>query len=165
MVGWEHDSVITLAKNPNYIDAAEVTVDTLKCYLSDDANNMLTNFKNGDWLMIDDVPTNEMAALAADYPTEYRVVGQIGTYYVNWNVNEEILPASSTLTGVEAEMARAFETLVTQNSVRRYQKNKREYLCRCVLPIIKRRTHWINRCQRRRKIHFYEYYYRKTDAG
>jgi len=107
MVGWEHDSVITLAKNPNYVDADEVTLDTLKCYLSDDANNMLTNFKNGDWLMIDDVPTNEMAALAADYPTEYTVVGQIGTYYVNWNVNEEILPASSTLTGAEAEAARA----------------------------------------------------------
>ena len=104
---WKHDSVITLSKNPNYIDAAEVTLDTLYCYLSDDANNMLTNFENGDWLMIDDVPTNEMAALAEKYPGEYTVVGQIGTYYVNWNVNEEILPASSNLTGVEAEKARA----------------------------------------------------------
>ena len=84
-----------------------MTLDTLKCYLSDDANNMLTNFENGDWLMIDDVPTNEMAALAEDYPNEYFVVGQIGTYYVNWNVNENILPATSTLTGVEAEKAKA----------------------------------------------------------
>ncbi len=107
MAAWEHDSLITLEKNPNYVDAASVTLDTLKCYLSDDANNMLTNFENGDWLMIDDVPTNEMAALAEKYPTAYRVVGQIGTYYVNWNVNENILPASSTLTGVEAEKAKA----------------------------------------------------------
>ena len=107
MTGWEHDSLITLEKNPNYVDADSVTLDTLKCYLSDDANNMLTNFENGDWLMIDDVPTNEMAALAEDYPEEYRVVGQIGTYYVNWNVNENILPASSTLTGIEAEQAKA----------------------------------------------------------
>ena len=107
MTGWEHDSVITLTKNPNYIDAADVTLDTLECYLSDDANNMLTNFENGDWLMIDDVPTNEMAALAEDYPDEYMVVGQIGTYYVNWNVNEDILPASSGLSGVEAEAAKA----------------------------------------------------------
>ena len=107
MAAWEHDSLITLEKNPNYVDAASVTLDTLKCYLSDDANNMLTNFENGDWLMIDDVPTNEMAALAEKYPTAYRVVGQIGTYYVNWNVNENILPATSTLTGVEAEQAKA----------------------------------------------------------
>ncbi len=107
MAAWEHDSLITLKKNPNYIDAATVTLETLKCYLSDDANNMLTNFENGAWAMIDDVPTNEMSALAEKYPTAYRVVGQIGTYYVNWNVNEEILPESNTLTGVEAEQARA----------------------------------------------------------
>ena len=107
MSAWEHDSVITLTKNANYVDADKVTLDELKCYLSDDSNNMLANFENGDWLMIDDVPTDEMAALAEKYPTEYRVVGQIGTYYVNWNVNENILPATSTLTGVEAEQAKA----------------------------------------------------------
>ena len=58
MESWEHDSLITLKKNPNYVDADTVTLETLKCYLSDDANNMVTNFKNGDWLMIDDVPSN-----------------------------------------------------------------------------------------------------------
>ena len=92
MTGWEHDSVITLTKNENYVDADTVTLDTLKCYLSDDANNMVTNFENGDWLMIDDVPTNEMAALKTDYPTEFVIAGQIGTYYVCWNVNEPLLP-------------------------------------------------------------------------
>jgi len=107
MDAWEHDSVITLKKNANYVDADSVKLDVLKCYLSDDANNMLANFKKGDWLVIDDVPTDEMAALEKDYPEEYKVVGQIGTYYVNWNVNEEILPEGNTLTGVEAEKARA----------------------------------------------------------
>ena len=107
MESWEHDSLITLKKNPNYVNAADVTLETLKCYLSDDANNMLTNFEKSDWLMIDDVPTNEMANLAKNYPDEYKVVGQIGTYYVNWNVNENILPKDSKLTGVEAEKAQA----------------------------------------------------------
>lgn len=106
MTGWEHNSVITLEKSENYVDAAEVTMPTLKFYLSDDANNMLTNFKNGDWLLIDDVPTNEIATLKVDYPDEFVVAGQIGTYYVCWNINEEILPASSTLTGLEAETAK-----------------------------------------------------------
>ena len=107
MESWEHDSLITLKKNPNYVDADSVKLETLKCYLSDDANNMLTNFEKSDWLMIDDVPTNEMANLAKNYPDEYKVVGQIGTYYVNWNVNENILPAGNKLTGVEAEKAQA----------------------------------------------------------
>ena len=90
MSAWEHNSVITLTKNENHPDAAEVTMPTLKFYLSDDANNMLTNFKNGEWKLIDDVPTNEMAALKVDYPDEFVVAGQIGTYYVCWNINEDI---------------------------------------------------------------------------
>lgn len=104
---WEHNSVITLTKNANYVDADKVTMPELKFYLSDDSNNMLTNFKNGDWLLIDDVPVNEIAALEKDYPEEFVVAGQIGTYYVCWNANEEILPEGNTLTGAEAEAAKA----------------------------------------------------------
>ena len=107
MSDWSHNSVITLAKNENYADADEVTMDTIEFYLSDDANNMLSNFQNGSWLLIDDVPTNEIANLKAQYPDEFVVAGQIGTYYVCWNINEDILPADSGLTGVEAENAKA----------------------------------------------------------
>ena len=92
MSAWEHDSVITLTKNDKHHDAANVTMPTIKCFLSDDANNMLTNFKKGDWQFIDDAPTNEMAALKKDYPTEFVIAGQIGTYYVCWNINEPLLP-------------------------------------------------------------------------
>ena len=107
MAGWDHNSLITLEKNPNYVDADSITMDSILFYLSDDANNMVANFKNGEWQLIDDVPTNEMAALKAEYPDEYKVEGQLGTYYVCWNVNENILPAGSALTGAEAENARA----------------------------------------------------------
>ena len=107
MTGWDHNSLITLEKNPNSVDADSITMDSILFYLSDDANNMVANFKNGEWQLIDDVPTNEMAALQAEYPDEYKVEGQLGTYYVCWNVNENILPAGSALTGAEAELARA----------------------------------------------------------
>ena len=92
MTGWEHDSVITLAKNNNYWDAENVVMEEIKCFLSDDSNNQLTNWKNDTWQFIDDCPTNEMAAMKAEYPGEFTVVGQIGTYYVCWNVNEPLLP-------------------------------------------------------------------------
>ena len=92
MTGWEHNSTITLTKNENYHGADEVSMKEIKFYLSDDANNMLTNFKNGTWQLIDDVPTNEIAALKAEFPTEFVIAGQIGTYYVCWNINEPLLP-------------------------------------------------------------------------
>ena len=107
MSAWEHDAVITLTKNEKHHDAANVTMPSIKCYLSDDSNNMLTNFKKGDWQFIDDVPTNEIASLKNEFAKEFIIAGQIGTYYVCWNVNEEILPAELGLTGVEAETARA----------------------------------------------------------
>jgi oligopeptide transport system substrate-binding protein len=104
MASWTHDSVITLKKNPNYHGAADVTMEVINCYLSDDSNNMLANFKKGDWLLIDDVPTAEIATLKTAYPTEFVIAGQIGTYYVCWNVNKDLLPGT-TLTGVEKEKA------------------------------------------------------------
>ena len=104
---WQHNSVITLTKNENYVDADQVTMPAINFYLSDDANNMLTNFENGDWKLIDDVPTNEIASLKEEYPDEFVIAGQLGTYYVCWNINEDILPADSGLEGKEAEEARA----------------------------------------------------------
>ena len=98
LTGWEHNSVMTLTKNENYWNAENVTMKEIKNYLSDDANNMLTNWKNDTWLLVDDVPTNDIATLKAEYQNiegkadEFVIAGQIGTYYVCWNVNEPLLP-------------------------------------------------------------------------
>ena len=107
MTGWDHNSKITLTKDAAYFAADTITMDEIDFYLSDDANNMLANFQNGDWQLIDDVPTSEIASLKEQYPTEFVVAGQIGTYYVCWNINENILPADTELTGVEAAQAEA----------------------------------------------------------
>ena len=108
MTGWTHNSVITVEKNPNYHAADEITMDKIEFYLSDDANNMLSNFQNGTWQLIDDVPTNGMASLKEQYPDEFKIDGQIGTYYISWNVNQEILPDPSKFKKPEeAEAARA----------------------------------------------------------
>lgn len=122
ITGWTHNSVITMEKNPEYIDADTITMPKIEFYLSDDNNNMLTNFKNGEWLLIDNVPTNEIATLKVDYPEEFVVAGQIGTYYVCWNVNEELLPEGSTLEGAEkaaaeAEIRNAFALLYDRNYI------------------------------------------------
>ena len=90
MTAWEHDSVITLTKNANYHGAADVTMNEIKCYLSDDATNMLANFNNGDWQLIDDVPSAEIPNLKGN--SKFVITGQIGTYYVCWNINEQLLP-------------------------------------------------------------------------
>lgn len=107
LTSWDHNSVITLTKNEDFYDKSNITMPEIRFYLSDDTNNMLTNFKNGDWLLIDDVPTNEIASLKEAYADEFVVSGQLGTYYICWNINENLLPADSTLSGADAEKAKA----------------------------------------------------------
>lgn len=122
LTSWEHNSVITVTKNEDFHDADSVTMNTINFYLSDDTNNMLTNFRNGDWLLIDDVPTNEITALKEAYPDEFFVTGQLGTYYVSWNINENLLPADSTLNTkdketAQAEIRYAFSLLLDRNYI------------------------------------------------
>ncbi|MBQ7681522.1 MAG: peptide ABC transporter substrate-binding protein, partial [Oscillibacter sp.] len=98
MTKWDHNSVITLTKNDNYFLADTIKMDEINFYLSDDENNMLANYQNGDWVMIDGVPNAEIDALKAQYPNEFVVGSQMGTYYVSWNVNANILPEGCELT-------------------------------------------------------------------
>lgn len=92
MSEWRHNSLITLTQNGNYHASGQVTMEKLRFFLSDDSNNMLTNFQNGTWLLIDDVPTNEISSLKRKYPDEFVIAGQIGTYYLCWNVNQSLEP-------------------------------------------------------------------------
>ena len=93
ITGWKHNSVITLTKREDYWDAANITMNEIKWFLSDDQNTNLANWEKGDWHFIDGIPTNEMARVKQDYADQYVVAPYAGTYYVCWNVNENILPA------------------------------------------------------------------------
>ena len=91
--GWKHNSLITLKKRAEYWDADNITMDEINFYLSDDQNNILSNFETGAWQFIEGIPTNEMARVKEEYKDEFHVDPYAGTYYVCWNVNENIRPA------------------------------------------------------------------------
>lgn len=91
---WSHNEYITLVKNENYYDAASITMPKIRFYLSDNESTMLTNYQTGDWLFIDDVPTNEIPSLKTNYPDEFQIGSQLGTYYISFNNNCDLLPAS-----------------------------------------------------------------------
>ena len=126
---WQHNSVIKLTKREDFVNAAEVTMNEINFYLSDDVNNMLANFENGSWEFIDDVPTNEIPSLKEKYPTQFKIEGQLGTYYICWNINQGLLPASKKLTGVEkanaeSEIRNAFALRLQNLQCRREPNNR-----------------------------------------
>lgn len=109
LTSWTHNSVMTLEKNSKYWDAANISMQKITNYLSDDSVAMLTSYKNGEYDFIDDVPTDEISTLKVDYPTEFVVAGQLGTYYVIFNNNMDILPSSYTDGKTDAEIANALK--------------------------------------------------------
>ena len=91
LTGWDHNSLITMEKNEDYWDAANTKMKKINFYLSDDDNNILSNFETGAWQFIEGIPTNEMSRVKQQYPDEFTVDPYAGTYYVCWNVNQELL--------------------------------------------------------------------------
>ena len=99
---WNHDSSMVYVKNPNYWDAANVTVDTMNVMLTSDDVSAYTAYQNGDLDFIDTIPTAETEA--AKKTDEFYTVDNLGTYYAGFNINSKIY---SDL-GLDAEQAAKF---------------------------------------------------------
>ena len=83
---WSHDESMVYVKNPNYYDAANVTMDSLEFMLSADNTATYAAYNNGDLDFIDEVPADETASAMAS--SEFHVIDQLGTYYVGFNAND-----------------------------------------------------------------------------
>lgn len=84
-------SQMVMEKNEYYHNADAIVTDKLVWPFNEDDSSLLANYKNGSYLFIDNVPNDQIKTIEADYPTEYHVMGQLGTYYVSFNMNDPAL--------------------------------------------------------------------------
>lgn len=84
-------SQMIMEKNEYYHNADAVVTDKIVWPFNEDDSSLLANYKNGSYLFIDSVPNDQIKTIKADYPTEYQVMGQLGTYYVSFNMNDPAL--------------------------------------------------------------------------
>lgn len=84
---WVPDSHITVSKNPNYWNADAIKLDSIKFVLMEDANAAYSAYKNGEVLMIKDVPTEEIPSLKDS--DEFHIDPLAGTYYLSLNDAKE----------------------------------------------------------------------------
>lgn len=89
MTAWEHSSYILMEKNPNYWNADAVVADTIRFMLMEDDAAQLAAYETGDVVMIDGIPTDEIPVL--ETRSDYHVMGQLGTYYISYNTQDEIM--------------------------------------------------------------------------
>lgn len=89
MVEWVHDSYILFEQNENYWDVANLGPKQIKFVLMEDSNAQLAAYESGDVLFIDDCPVAEIPAQKE--MDDFYIEGQLGTYYVSYNTQNEYL--------------------------------------------------------------------------
>ncbi len=110
---WDHNSKIVMTKNEEYWNADSIVMEQLTFWLSDDDIAILSNFKSGTYDFIDSVPNDEIADLKVNYADEFFITGQLGTYYVIFNNNKDLIPSK-----VSADMT-AEENLLANQEIRK----------------------------------------------
>lgn len=84
-------SQLVMEKNEYYQGADDVKTNKLIFAFNDDDQSRLSNYQNGSYQFIDEVPNEEIKSLQEQYPDEFVVEGQLGTYYVSFNVDDKAL--------------------------------------------------------------------------
>ncbi len=107
---------MVLEKNENFYNADKVVTDKLIFAFNSDDASLLTNFQNGSYLFIDSVPNDEIKSLqSGEYKDQFYVTGQLGTYYVSFNVNDSALDG---FTEVEkAKIRQALGLMIDRNYI------------------------------------------------
>ena len=117
MTAWEHNSYITLEKDPNYWNASSIKIEKITFALSDDDNAILASYKSGQYDMIDSVPNEQIDELKASYPTEFVIAGQMGTYYISFNINSVAFDAKANTEAKREKVRKALGLLIDREYI------------------------------------------------
>ena len=113
--GWEHDVSMTYEKNPNYHNADAVTIEKIEFMLSADDTAIYAAYNAGNVDIIDTVPTDEIHGLLATGNKEFKIIDNLGTYYVAFNAASDLF---ADKTAEEAACMRlAFNILIDRDYI------------------------------------------------
>jgi len=84
-------SHVLLVKNPNYWDAANVHVDSIKYVVTEDVSTELKQFEAGQIDITWDVPTDRLEALKKKYGGQLHVTPYAATDHLSFNTKKEPL--------------------------------------------------------------------------
>jgi oligopeptide transport system substrate-binding protein len=94
---WTPQASLTYVKNPHYWDAANVKVDKVVMYPTEDLAEELKSYKAGELHATYDVPSEQIKDLEANYADEFKNTPYLGTYYYVINLTKEPLGAQPDL--------------------------------------------------------------------
>ena len=111
---WKHNESMIYVKNPEYHNAANVTMDELHFMLSADDTAIYAAYNGGNLDYIDSVPNDEISTLNGINP-EFGILPQLGTYYVGFNVNDAMFDGKTPEQA--ADMRHAISLLIDRQYI------------------------------------------------
>ncbi len=81
--------MVSLSKNPNFWDAANVSIDTVNYFPTDDIATAVKRFEAGELDLNDDFPTEQLDAIMTKFGDEVKIGPYLGTYYYVFNITAE----------------------------------------------------------------------------
>jgi oligopeptide transport system substrate-binding protein len=82
-------SHIKLVRNPNYWDAANVKIDTVMFYVTEDIDAELQRYQAGELDMTYELPSQQIPQLRATMPEQIHITPYFGTYFYAYNLTRE----------------------------------------------------------------------------
>ncbi|MDQ4060320.1 MAG: peptide ABC transporter substrate-binding protein [Pseudomonadota bacterium] len=80
---------VKLVKNPNFHDAANVRIDTVYFYPTEDRSAALRRFQAGELHVNDDVPTEQAKFIRQTLGKQFRLTPSLGSYYYTVNTGKK----------------------------------------------------------------------------
>jgi peptide/nickel transport system substrate-binding protein/oligopeptide transport system substrate-binding protein len=106
---------MTYEKNPYFWDADNVKIEKLEFMLSADDTAIFSAYNAGDVDFIDTVPTDEVQGLIDSQNPEFKVIDELGTYYIAFNVNSKLFEGKTPEQA--AAMRHAFSILIDRQYI------------------------------------------------
>ncbi|MEZ5778078.1 MAG: peptide ABC transporter substrate-binding protein [Paracoccaceae bacterium] len=82
-------SHVLLERNPNYWDAANVTIPKVKYHVTEDVATELKRYRAGEIDITYDIPLNQIEALKAEMPDQVKIAPSTEIIYYSFNLTRE----------------------------------------------------------------------------
>ncbi|MGB4438389.1 MAG: peptide ABC transporter substrate-binding protein [Sedimentibacter sp.] len=89
LTDYQTGSHLTMAKNENYWNADTVKLAGVKGLMIVEGTTALNGYENGEIQILDSITIEQIPRLQKEDPN-FKIYPQIGTYYVNFNVDNEV---------------------------------------------------------------------------
>jgi oligopeptide transport system substrate-binding protein len=86
---WTPQASLTVVKNPNYYDAANVKLEKIVYYPTEDISEEFKRYRNGELQITYEVPSDQIGFIEANLKDEYEAKPYLGTYYYVVNETRE----------------------------------------------------------------------------